>query len=61
MIEIIKDFKAKHGREPNKSELHRLTGMSRMTIQDRVEELIKTKQARKVKTKIIHTADYELL
>lgn len=61
MLDTIKQFYIKHGREPNKSELHKLTGMSRVTVQSRIDDLIKTKQAKKVKPKIVHTADYELL
>jgi len=61
MLDTIKQFHQKNGREPNKSELHKLTGMSRVTIQDRITELIRSKRAKKVKPKIIHTADYELL
>jgi response regulator of citrate/malate metabolism len=61
MLDTIKAFKEKHGREPNKSELHRLTGMSRVTIQKRIEELIKTKKIKKAKPVHLLTADYMLV
>ena len=61
MIETIKQFHQENGRVPNKSELHRLTGMSRMTIQNRINDLIRNKQAEPKEPTVTYTADYELL
>lgn len=59
MLDVILKYQDKHGRLPTVSELARIQKVTRVTVYDRLNKLIKDGKARK--KDIEYNAGYELL